>query len=148
MSYCRFSSDNFMCDVYVYEDCYGGWTTHVAGNKGAWRTLPPWPMWAYPSFGQTYNSATRSVDYPSPLRKAAGSVIFGFIARWEQLRMWMLDRIPRRKITLPHAGQRFKDGTPKECADRLIELRSIGYNVPQYAIDSLLREELEIINAP
>lgn len=34
MSYCRFSSDGFNCDVYVYEDCAGGWTTHVAANRG------------------------------------------------------------------------------------------------------------------
>lgn len=33
MSYCRWSSDNFQCDVYVYEDCAGGWTTHVAGRR-------------------------------------------------------------------------------------------------------------------
>lgn len=29
MSYCRWSSDNFKCDVYVYADVSGGWTTHV-----------------------------------------------------------------------------------------------------------------------
>lgn len=33
MSYCRWSSNDFRCDVYVYEDCAGGWTTHVAGNR-------------------------------------------------------------------------------------------------------------------
>lgn len=33
MSYCRFSSDLWQCDVYVYEDCDGGWTTHVASAR-------------------------------------------------------------------------------------------------------------------
>ncbi len=41
MSYCRFSSDNFMCDVYVYEDCAGGWTTHVAGVRNLKPTSDP-----------------------------------------------------------------------------------------------------------
>jgi hypothetical protein len=33
MSYCRWSSDNFRCDLYCYEDAGGGWTTHVAGAR-------------------------------------------------------------------------------------------------------------------
>lgn len=33
MSYCRWSSDNGRCDLYCYEDCAGGFTTHVAGNR-------------------------------------------------------------------------------------------------------------------
>ena len=40
MSYCRWSSMNSMCDVYVYEDDAGGWTTHVAAKR---RILPPIP---------------------------------------------------------------------------------------------------------
>ncbi len=33
MSYCRWSSDNTNCDLYCYEDCSGGFTTHVAGFR-------------------------------------------------------------------------------------------------------------------
>jgi len=33
MSYCRFSSDDFQCDVYVYESCHGGFDLHVAGRR-------------------------------------------------------------------------------------------------------------------
>ena len=33
MSYCRFSSEDFSCDVYVYDDAMGGTTVHVAGNR-------------------------------------------------------------------------------------------------------------------
>jgi len=33
MSYCRWSTDNFRCDLYCYEDVSGGWTTHVAGRR-------------------------------------------------------------------------------------------------------------------
>ena len=33
MSYCRWSSDDFQSDVYVYEDCRGPWVVHVAGRR-------------------------------------------------------------------------------------------------------------------
>ncbi len=33
MSYCRWSSDNFKCDLYCYEYVYGGYVTHVAGRR-------------------------------------------------------------------------------------------------------------------
>jgi hypothetical protein len=33
MSYCRFSSDNFKSDVYVYAHIAGGFMTHVAANR-------------------------------------------------------------------------------------------------------------------
>jgi len=33
MSYCRWSSEDSNCDVYVYEDFFGGWTTHIAERR-------------------------------------------------------------------------------------------------------------------
>ena len=33
MSYCRFSSDDYGCDAYVYEDVSGGFTIHLAGRR-------------------------------------------------------------------------------------------------------------------
>jgi len=36
-----------------------------------------------------------------------------------------------------HAGETYNDETPGECADRLEDIRSAGFNVPQYAIDAL-----------
>lgn len=33
MSYCRFSSNNFNCDAYIYEDVNGGWTIHLVANR-------------------------------------------------------------------------------------------------------------------
>lgn len=74
MAYCRFSSDDFRCDVYVYEDVTGGWTTHVAGNRRA-ESYTPMPNdidfaqmeeWEkanlvpikLPHAGETFNDAT------------------------------------------------------------------------------------------
>lgn len=33
MSLCRFSDNNFKCDIYCYEDVKGGFTTHVAAAR-------------------------------------------------------------------------------------------------------------------
>jgi len=33
MSYCRWSSDNYQCDVYCYADVGGGYTTQVASRR-------------------------------------------------------------------------------------------------------------------
>lgn len=42
MSYCRWSSDDFQCDVYCYHDVDGTWVTYVAGNRIQFaEPLPP-----------------------------------------------------------------------------------------------------------
>lgn len=99
MSYCRFSSDNFKSDVYVYADIAGGWTTHVAHS----RLTKPWN----------------------------GSCDDALL----ELRF--------KPIGLPMDGQMFNDPTPSACADRLRELRQMGYHVPQFAIDHLMQDASE-----
>jgi hypothetical protein len=121
MSYCRFSSDDFQCDVYVYEDCMGGWTTHVAGRRHVLKKpLPP------------------PVDI---------SDFKAWIRRDRKVRR-ILDRAKMVDIGLPHDGECFNDPTPGECADRLEELRVLGYRVPQYAIDQLRTEDKELEGKP
>lgn len=114
MSYCRWSSDDFACDVYVYADVAGGWTTHVAGR----RLVPAEPM-------------------PPPLSDVAE-----YVARQQKVRE-IVARSESVAIGLPHDDEMFYDPTPVACADRLEELRAIGYNVPQYAIDALRAEAAE-----
>lgn len=113
MSYCRFSSDNFACDVYVYEHCYGGWTTHVAGRRvvGNVPKLPPLTADNKDAFFAAYRA-----------------------------QMDFMETAQHADIGLPHDGAQFSDNTPGACAERLESLRTIGYNVPQHAIDQL-REE-------
>lgn len=146
MSYCRFSSMNMMCDVYVYQDCHGGWTTHVASVR---RVIPPIPslldgrflMRVHHWSGATLNDDTKDFDYPSRWRKHVAKAWFRFAAWWQTyIHGGSLKLIPMRKIGLPEDGETFNDGTAEECADRLEALRAIGYRVPQYAIDAL-REE-------
>jgi len=112
MSYCRWSSNDFRCDVYVYEDCRGGWTTHVAGRR-------------------------RVFTEPIP-----DSIPFGEEGYWERYEkvMGMVEEARLEPIGLPHDGETFNDETPGEAATTLIMLRDAGYIVPGYAIDALLEE--------
>ena len=46
MSYCRFSSDDYQCDVYCYASVSGYYVTHVASNRPVLDgTLPPAVPW-------------------------------------------------------------------------------------------------------
>lgn len=116
VSYCRWSSDDFQCDVYVYEDVGGGWTTHVAGSRYVHQKEMP-PLISF-------------LADPD-----------GWFKRHEEVK-GLIDAAGMETIKLPHAGESFNDPTPQACADRLESLRALGYIVPQYAIDTL-REEAE-----
>jgi len=50
------------------------------------------------------------------------------------------ERAEIKPIGLPCDGKSYGFDTPAECAEKLIELRGMGYNVPQRAIDALLEE--------
>ena len=115
MSYCRWSSDDFQCDVYVYESA-DGWVTHVASNRAVFAAPVP-PM-----------ADCMDVE----------AVISRHLVVSE-----MLDDATRKPIGLPHDGESFTDMTAGECADRLESLRELGYVVPQYAIDEL-REDAAV----
>ena len=47
-------------------------------------------------------------------------------------------------IGLEHDGESFNHDTPGECAENLISLRVCGYNVPQYAVEALFEEQVEM----
>ena len=143
MSYCRFSSSNWRSDVYVYEHCYGGWVTHVAGSRRAIPPIPDIPIHWMPSFGGKWSMVDRKMTYPSRWHRYAARIGFGVWALWHHLNMLSLAAIPLKSIGLPHDGESFSAETPGECADRLESLRALGYFVPQYAIDAL-REESRI----
>lgn len=119
MSYCRWSTDDFRCDVYTYESVYGGWRTHVAGLR---HTLG-------------------DDDLPAPVEVVSGDE--DSFVRWYRRHQQVMKLINTQEyvpIGLPHDGETFTDDTPGECADRLQWLRGLGYRVPQAAIDAL-REE-------
>ena len=117
MSYCRWSSDDYQCDVYVYKDVCGGWTTHVAGSRYVFKEpLPP---------------------------KVPPTDTAAYVKRYEEISQ-MIDSADLVDIGLPHDGESFNSGSAGECADLLERLRGIGYNVPQRAIDALREESAEV----
>ena len=115
MSYCRWSSDNYGCDVYVYASISRDWVTHVAGNRVV-GDVPKLPKYS------------RDNDA-------------WFEAHKKQTKF--LSTAQRVPIGLPHDGRTFDDPSPGACADRLESLRALGYQVPQHAIDAL-REECAV----
>ena len=115
MSYCRFSSDDFQCDVYVYADVSGGYTVHVAGRRTVFKEpLPPHIEW--------------SADNLAPWLERHAKVSD------------MCDTAEHADIDLPQAGEGFYSLPLDEAIAKLIELKGIGFNVPQYAIDALKDE--------
>lgn len=116
MSYCRWSSMDFKCDLYCYEHCGGFWATHVAGNRVVTPVIPdaPWSL----------------------LRK--GGVIGRYVFMWwHWLHMFTVRIGIHRDIKLPHAGETFEDATLEEFKERLVWLRGLGYRFPDYVFQSV-----------
>ena len=111
MSYCRFSSEGFQCDVYVYES-NEGWITQVASRRRPHRT--PDLDWSTQALWKQTQAAQRAfLNDPN--------------------------NAPR-PIGLSDDGMTFCDATPGDCAAQLIRLKTMGYQVPQDVIDALLEE--------
>ena len=116
MSYCRWSSDDYGCDLYVYEGEVG-WVTHVAARRYVFASpLPP----------------------PVPMDS-----LEKWVARHQKV-MELLEDAELKPIGLDYDGQTFVDSTPLECAQRLQQLRSLGYRLPNSVIDVLLEEQSEM----
>lgn len=146
MSYCRFSSNNWMCDVYVYESVYGGFQVHVAGRRRPIRPIPDlvggrFSLAVHRWSGAEFDKDTHKVRYPQAWKGFICGLWYTFATFWHnKIHMGSLRLIPLREIGLSRDGGSFVAETPDECADLLEDLRKEGYVVPQYAIDAL-REE-------
>lgn len=120
MSYCRWSSDNWKCDLYCYEDVMGCFTTHVASN----RVVGDPPAVVVP---------------PHP---ATPEQIQQFMAD-HRAQMAFLEATPHAPIGLPHDGESFGDLDLLSFLDRVMHLRDVGYHVPQFVIDDITLEIAE-----
>lgn len=109
MSYCRWSTDDFGCDLYCFEDVLGGWTTYVAGHR---------PVGSIPK-------VTASFDEPEEM------------ARQMRAQSQWLDTCERKPIGLPHDGKRFFDTTLENFRERLLSLRALGYRFPDAVLDQV-----------
>lgn len=117
MSYCRWSSDDFACDLY----CYGssqGYETHVATNRA---------VGEIPKVG------------PFPDGDAPKEEWNAFAARHQAQLDW-LGTCERVSIGGPHDGESFCDATAEEWLATLTMLRAAGYHFPDYVLDDARAE--------
>ncbi len=115
MSYCRFSSEGFTCDVYVYESatCY---VCHVAGNRIKGKAPKYWwPDITEDEFTKAY------AEYST-----------------------FMDNVEREPIDHEMAGETYEHNTPGEMATTLDTLRVEGLNIPPYVIMTLEEEQAEL----
>ena len=124
MSYCRWSTENFKCDLYVYEGSHA-WVIHVAGNRivseitDADLVLAKWMN--------------------EPTRDRWNAVV---AAREKQRKE--LDTATREPLNYGCEGDHYDLESPAECADKIEELVAMGYYCPQWVIDQLREEQAEL----
>lgn len=116
MSYCRFSTDNWGSDVYVY-DAYTGITVIVSRNRYA-------------------------DDAAMPKVPPLGSVPNGEFMRAYRAQQEWIKHAKRVPIGLGRDGDVYDRMSAEQAADLLLELQGLGYRVPKQAIDALRADEL------
>ena len=114
MSYCRWSSDDFACDLYCYADVNGGWTTHVAGSR-------------YSGEIPKVEDALLSSDTEEYARQCQAQTDF---LKDAQL-------VP---IGLPYDGMTFRDPTLEAFRARVAMLIEAGYRCPEWLLASIDEE--------
>ena len=114
MSYCRFSSDDWASDLYVYAHVDGGYAIHVAGNR---------VVGDVPKCEHLFTKDTLPQFFEA-----------------HEVQMRFLDTAKRVPIGLPCDGESYYLATALETLDKLYDLRDLGYHVPQYALDALKEE--------
>lgn len=124
MSYCRWSTDDFSCDLYVYSSGEDQYTIHVAGN----RVVGDIPK---------ITSDFLSTHKPT-------STVEEYVAQHKAQLDWLED-CEREKITLPQAGESFTLSGEGAIA-KLHKLKALGYKFPDYVITDIedeLKEETD-----
>ena len=130
MSYCRWSSDGMKCDVYVYEHYSDGYVCHIAARKIVnLDEAPHCPSW---------------FDYPTDEDgRLSDDSINDFMLKHRAWMDWLSKSAIREDIGLEFDGETISTDSATSMANELVMLKEMGYQVPQYAIDSLYEEGLE-----
>lgn len=134
MALCRWSSDDFKCDLYIYQSVHGGIEVNIAVSRRTHdpSSLPEWPE--APEFpgGEIDQSDPAWQDY---VRK--------YIERKRAL-MELLDNADLEPIGGPLDGRTFSFETPREVVQFLEEevIPCGKYTFPEGLIDDLKNWEL------
>lgn len=113
MSYCRWSSDNWKCDLYCYADTAGGYTTRVAGRKYVGE-IP---------------------EVPDILTTLSKVWLTAYKAQQEAL-----EKCELLAIGLAEDGKIFSDPDLASFLKRVKWLNGLGYHVPNYVIEDIQKE--------
>lgn len=113
MSYCRWSSNDWDCDLYCYEHVGGYFAIHVAGNRTVGE-IPkvPWIL-----------------DTPNDVWLAA-----------RHAQMAFLETAERVNIGLPHDGETFEEPDLESFRSRIVYLRGLGYHCPDGVLEAIDEE--------
>lgn len=114
MSFCRWSTDDYQCDLYVWEDADGGYAVAVASRRTVYDEPLPEPV---PMTPDTLDE---------------------WLARWKRVH-----ELPYHyeDIDLPHVGTTFREPTGAAAAERVGMLRKLGYRCPDILEDRLRAED-------
>lgn len=115
MSYCRWSSDDWKCDLYCYHSCGGGYITHVASQK--------------------------YIDVPVNPHSFGGAAFEKWLD-FHEVQMAFLDTAEMKEIGLPHDGMSFNDPDLEAFLERVNCLKETGYIVPHWVFE-MIEEEIE-----
>lgn len=122
MSYCRWSSDDFRSDVYVYNSL-DGVTIHVGAGRYAFQgPLPP------------------ALPVPEEITESWAAL---WVERQRAVSQ-LVDQATTEPIGLPHDGATLIAETPGEAAQLLRELVAEGYQVPGGVTEVLDHEQAEL----
>ncbi len=113
MSYCRWSTDDFQSDVYVYESDWG-FVIHVA-------------------------SARRVFNEPLPPQVDLHEDIDGWLKRHNKVTQ-MCETATMVPLELEGAGETYTYRDPREAATKLRELKAAGFYVPEGVPEELEAE--------
>lgn len=116
MSYCRWSSDDFGCDVYAYESAEG-FTVHVAEAR--------------------YVGDIPKVS-PMPFNQGDELWTEWFVAYEKQTKV--VAGLSTKNIGLEYDRQTFVFQTLQEFLDGMLDIQSKGYNVPEWTLESIRQE--------
>ncbi len=122
MSYCRWSSDDYQSDVYVWADIAGTWRTEVAGRR-----------WIF------------TAPLPPPVTIPVGRDGWAeeWVARSNAVSALLddLDSGHWYDLPEPEGGRSYEHDTPGECADNLARLAALGFHIPAGVIEDLRTED-------
>lgn len=113
MSYCRFSSDNWKCDLYCYQS-NEGYVTHVATNRAVGVPEIDRQLWENKKIDELTKAYRDQSDY-----------------------LGTCERVP---IGLDHDGKTFTNDNLRDFLDTLKMLRRTGYNLPDRVIEEVTEE--------